>query len=522
MYHHDRLSLSDILTRSRYRYPKKTAVVFGARSWTYQELNEAVSRVAESFHREGITKGDRVIVRGVNSDLFLIAMFACFRLGAIHVPMNVGFVASESLGIVQRTKPALIVTDDETFLADLSNAQKEDSFAWLGQISLMALDKPLLHDGALLGTILAKSGELARNPSNQGASMAVDRDDVAQILFTSGTTSAPKGAMLSHSALSFHYAAAAIALRQQSEDIVLSALPLYHSGQVHGFTGPALMMGATVVIIEKPDPETTLQLIEKFSISSFFAPPTVWISLLNFSGLNRFDLRSLTKIQYGASIMPTPILERLLERFPGVEFYNVFGQTENGPIVSVLGPEGHSVSPGSAGVAVPFVGLRIVDEAFDDVQIGDVGQIVYESPQLFSGYLDDPVATESAFTGRWFKSGDLGRQDENLNIYIVDRVKDVINTGGVLVSSREVEEYIHGMPEVAEVAVVSIPDERWVEAIAAFIVVRSGSELSVNDVLANCRVGLAGFKIPKEVHFIEALPKSGAGKILKRALRAND
>lgn len=446
-------------------------------------------------------------------------MFACFRLGAVHVPMNVGFKAGEAVDLIRRTAPSLILTDDAEFLVDLERAYDEASGGWLNGTEVLALDQRLIYRGRGLETARDLTARTSTRSNATFTPARVERDDIAQIIFTSGTTSKPKGAMMSHSALSFHCASATIALDHHADDRVLSALPLYHAGQMHSFTLPALMAGATVVISEKPEPGRVFSLIEKHSINNFFAPPTVWIALLNDSRQPEFDLSSMCKLQYGASIMPAPVLARLRATFEGVQFYNVFGQTEAGPTTTVLGPKGHDISPTSAGKAVTFVDVRIVDEDFNDVEVGDVGEIVYRSPQLFSGYLDDPEATLDAFVGEWFRSGDLGRQDEHRFIHVVDRVKDVINTGGVLVSSREVEEHIYDLPGVAEVAAVAIADSKWVEAVAVAVVRHPDADFTAGDVIAHCKGGLAGFKAPKHVRFIDEMPKSAAGKILKRSLR---
>lgn len=517
MYDHTQVNLIDTLLRSCRRTPGKDAIIFNDRSWTYAQLVGAVETLAQDFSARGLSHGDRVVVRGANSDLFLIAMFACFRIGAVHIPMNVGFTSHEAVDIIRRTAPALILTDDPDFLSDMEAARQAPDADLRDDTEFMALGQRLTYRDRDLETVY----DLIQRAATGEAlpAVRVERDDIAQIIFTSGTTSKPKGAMMSHGALSFHCASATIALHHHADDSVLSALPLYHAGQMHSFTVPALMVGATVVIAEKPKPEVVFSLIEQHSINNFFAPPTVWIALLNHDRLQEFDLSSMRKVQYGASIMPAPILTRLRVTFEGVQFYNAFGQTEVGPTTTVLGPEGHDVSPTSAGRAVTFVDVRIVDEDFHDVEVGDVGEIVYRSPQLFSGYLDDPVATAEAFIGEWFRSGDLGRQDEHHYIHVVDRLKDVINTGGVLVSSREVEEHVYDLPGVAEVAAVAVSDPKWVEAVAVVIVRQPGADVTTDDVIDHCKRGLAHFKAPKYVRFIEELPKSGAGKILKRSLR---
>jgi fatty-acyl-CoA synthase len=342
-------------------------------------------------------------------------------------------------------------------------------------------------------------------------------DDLVQLLYTSGTTAAPKGAMMTHRALVHEYLSCITALDLDAEDVPLHPLPLYHSAQMHVFLLPYLALGATNHVVEKPEPADVLQRVERDGVTSLFAPPTVWIALSEHPDFATRDLSSLTKAYYGASIMPVPVLQRLREALPGVGFYNAFGQSEIGPLATVLRPEEHDTRPDSAGRPVLFVEIKVVDDSGNDVTGGGTGEVLYRSPQLCTGYWDKPDATEEAFAGGWFHSGDLVRIDEEGFIFVVDRVKDVINTGGVLVASREVEEALYTHPAVAEVAVIGTPHEKWIEAITAVVVTREPA--TEDELLAHAREHLAGFKLPKSVHFVDELPKNPSGKLLKRELR---
>jgi fatty-acyl-CoA synthase len=231
------------------------------------------------------------------------------------------------------------------------------------------------------------------------------------------------------------------------------------------------------------------------------------------------DLSSLRKAQYGASIMPVTVLNRLRERFPELGFYNCFGQSEIGPLACVLRPEEHQLRPDSAGRSVFFVESRVVDEHGKPVVPGQPGEIQYRSPQLCLGYWDNPEATEEAFAEGWFHSGDLVTQDDEGYVTVVDRIRDVINTGGVLVASREIEDCLYTHPAVAEVAVVGLPDERWIEAVTAYVVTRPGHSVTGEDLIGHVKERLAPFKVPKAVRFVDDLPRNQSGKLLKRELR---
>jgi fatty-acyl-CoA synthase len=304
-----------------------------------------------------------------------------------------------------------------------------------------------------------------------------------------------------------------------TDDLALHALPLYHCAQLDAFLGPAVYVGGTNVITAKPTPENLLPLIERYRVTSFFAPPTVWISLLRSPLFATTDLSSLQKGYYGASIMPVEVMREMAQRMPNVRLWNLYGQTEIAPLATMLGPEDQLRKPGSCGRPVLNVETRVVDERMRDVTPGQVGEIVHRSPHLMLGYFHDDARTKAAFEGGWFHSGDLATIDEEGYITIVDRKKDMVKTGGENVASREVEEIIYQLPQVSEVAVVGVPHPRWVEAVVAVIVVKTGQSLSAEAVHAHCAQHLAGFKVPKNVVFADTLPKNPSGKLLKRELR---
>ncbi|WP_309624594.1 AMP-binding protein, partial [Methylibium sp.] len=302
-------------------------------------------------------------------------------------------------------------------------------------------------------------------------------------------------------------------------DQTLHALTLYHSAQLDVFLGPCVYVGASNVITAKPSPEKLLPLLERHGISSFFAPPTVWIALLRSPLFERTDLSRLRKGYYGASIMPVEVMRELAARLPGMRLWNLYGQTEIAPLATMLGPDDQLRKPGSCGRAVLNVETRVVDDQLRDVAPGEVGEIVHRSPQLMLGYFHDDERTQAAFEGGWFHSGDLATIDDEGYIFVVDRKKDMIKSGGENVASREVEEAIYRLPQVSEVAVVGLAHPRWVEAVVAIVVVKVGQSLSEEQVLSHCAAQLAGFKSPKRVVFADALPKNPSGKLLKRELR---
>ncbi|MGK3941625.1 acyl-CoA synthetase [Streptomyces caeruleatus] len=486
-------TVDGVLRRSARRTPARVAVEYGARSWTYEELDDAVSRAARLLLDQGLDRGDRVAAYGHNSDAYLIAFLACARAGLVHVPVNQNLTGDDLAYLVGQSGSALVLADPG--LAD----RLPDGVRTL----------PLRDaDGSLLAGLAATEPYDGPEPRSE---------DLVQLLYTSGTTALPKGAMMTHRALVHEYLSAITACDLSAGDRPVHSLPLYHSAQMHVFLLPYLAVGATNVILDAPDGDQLFDLIEQGRADSLFAPPTVWIGLADRPDFATRDLGGLRKAYYGASIMPVPVLERLRERLPKLAFYNCFGQSEIGPLATVLAPDEHKGRKDSCGRTVLFVDARVVDEEGKEVPDGTPGEIVYRSPQLCEGYWDKPEETEAAFRDGWFHSGDLAVRDAHGYFTIVDRVKDVINSGGVLVASRQVEDALYTHDGVAEAAVIGLPDERWIEAVTAVVVPRG--EVTEAELLEHVREKLAHFKAPKRVLFVDELPRNASGKILKRELR---
>ena len=486
-------TVDGVLRRSAQRVPARVAVEYRERAWTYEELDEAVSRAAGLLRGEGLAPGERVAAYGHNSDAYLIAFLACARAGLVHVPVNQNLTGEDLAYIVGQSGSSLVLTDP-----GLAGQLADD----VRTLPLRDADDSLLD--RLPGTA-PYDGPDSRT------------EDLVQLLYTSGTTALPKGAMMTHRALVHEYLSAITALDLSAGDRPVHSLPLYHSAQLHVFLLPYLAVGATNIILDAPDGDRLFDLIESGRADSLFAPPTVWIGLANRPDFGTRDLSGLRKAYYGASIMPVPVLERLRERLPKLAFYNCFGQSEIGPLATVLGPDEHKGRLDSCGRPVLFVDARVVDEDGKDVPDGTSGEIVYRSPQLCEGYWDKPEETAAAFRDGWFHSGDLAVRDAHGFFTVVDRVKDVINSGGVLVASRQVEDVLYTHEGVAEVAVIGLPDDRWIEAVTAVVVPRG--EVTEAQLIDHAREKLAHFKAPKRVVFVEKLPRNASGKILKRELR---
>lgn len=506
-----RHTLGDLLRRSAARHPGKPAIACGEVRWTYREFDAVCDRLAAGLARTGVGRGDRVAVLARNSHAFAALRFAVARLGAVLVPVNFMLQAEEAGYILRHAGARVLCTD--AGLASLAQAAAQgtavETLVWMPS-----------EEAAEPAAGMLRFDELAAC-TDAPPEVPLAGSDLAQIVYTSGTESLPKGAMLTHDAVLWQYVSCVVEAEIAREDLALHALPLYHCAQLDVFFGPAVYVGSSNVITGKPVAEHLLALIERHRITSFFAPPTVWIALLRSPAFDTTDLSSLRKGYYGASIMPVAVLQELAARLPQVRLWNLYGQTEIAPLATMLGPEDQLRKPGSCGRPVINVETRVVDDAMNDVPRDgrSVGEIVHRSPQLLSGYFHDDERTAAAFEGGWFHSGDLATIDAEGYISVVDRKKDMIKTGGENVASREVEEAIYRLEGVSEVAVIGVPHPRWVEAVVAVVVPKPGAALDEAAVQAHCAAHLAGFKAPKRVVFADALPKNPSGKLLKRALR---
>ena len=503
-----RQTLFDVLRRTAARYPDKLAIQQNALSWNYREFHELCLRVAGGLAGLGIQPGDRVAVLSRNSATFAATRYALTAMSVILVPVNFMLNIDEAAYILDHSGSRILFAGNSEFdkgMALLDRCRALEQLAWLDT-----------GPGAPAG--IPTFDNLAAAQPYSGAP-PVDASAPAQIIYTSGTESAPKGAVLSHAAVLWQYSSCIADAEIAHEDVLLHSMPLYHCAQLDCFLGPSIQVGGTNIITDDTSPDNLLRLLESQKISSYFAPPTVWISLLNSPLFGGADLSALRKGYYGASIMPVEIMKRLQGSLSRIRLWNLYGQTEIAPTATILKPEDQLRKPGSAGKPVLHVETRVVDDAMNDVPVGEVGEVVHRSPQLLTCYYNDPERTADAFRGGWFHSGDLATIDTDGYITIVDRKKDMIKTGGENVSGREVEETIYQLDGVAETAVVGLSHPKWIEAVVAMVVLQPDAALTEQDIISHCVDRLAGFKVPKRVVFVEELPRNPSGKILKRNLR---
>ncbi|GAA1758419.1 acyl-CoA synthetase [Nocardioides hankookensis] len=504
-------TLGDLPRRTAGRSPDKLAVQDGDTRLTFAELDAVVDRAAAALHAHGLAARDRLALLCHNSWQYVVLNFACARAGVVLVPINFMLGAEEIAYILDHSGAEAFVVED----ALLPVAEQALAATTAGTVTTRAVVR--LADGEVPEGWHDLQDWLDRD----GAPYPVllEDDDPVRMMFTSGTESRPKGALLSSRSLMWQYVSCVVDGQMSADDVELHTMPLYHCAQLDCFLGVDVYLGATSIILPAPEPGAILRAIEEHRVTKFFAPPTIWIGLLRHPDFDTADLSSLRKGYYGASPMPVAVLEEMSRRLPDVDLWNFYGQTEMAPLATILGPDEQLAFPGSAGRASLNVETRIVDDRDEPVPAGTVGEIVHRSPHATLGYYLDPEKTTEAFRGGWFHSGDLGYLDDGGRLYVVDRKKDMIKSGGENVASREVEEAIYQLEGVAEVAVFGVDHPRWVEAVAAVVVPKEGASLTPEAVVEHTRSVLAGFKTPKYVVVAGALPKNPSGKILKRQLR---
>ncbi|HEX4107000.1 MAG TPA: acyl-CoA synthetase [Solirubrobacteraceae bacterium] len=504
-------AVGDLPRRTALRYPDKLAVVAEGRRVTFAEFDAAVNRCAGALTERGLHKGDRLALLSHNCFEFTVLAFATARLGIVLVPVNFMLGAEEIAFILGHAGASGMIIEDT--LAPTAEKALASAGASGGVRGWIALGGGAPADGWEAVDAWIDEGDAG------APDVAIADDDPLRLMYTSGTESRPKGVMLSSRSLIAQYVSCVIDGGMSVDDVEVHTLPMYHCAQLDCFFSVDVYLGASSIVLPGPDPARLLETIEAERVTKLFCPPTVWISLLRHPDFDVRDLSTLRKGYYGASPMPVEILRELGERLPDVRFWNFYGQTEMAPLATILRPHEQVSHAGSAGRASVNVETKIVDDFDRDLPPGEVGEIVHRSPHACLGYYEDEEKTAAAFRGGWFHSGDLGVIGPDGCLSVVDRKKDMIKTGGENVASREVEEAIYQLDGVAEVAVFGISHPHWIEAVAAAVVPKDGVVLTVDDVGVHVRELLAGYKRPKYIVLVDALPKNPSGKILKRDLR---
>jgi fatty-acyl-CoA synthase/long-chain acyl-CoA synthetase len=510
------MTASDQLARHARTAPEVAALRFDGVGRDYRELDQRVDRLVGALRARGARGGDRVAVLGLNSPEVVECYLATVRLGAVGVPLNFRLTAAE-LGYQLAHSGAVAVLVDAA-LAPVAEAARQQS---------PAVRTCLVIGGTRDAVGSGEDYESALAEATPGPAGSVDEQAPAFIMYTSGTTGRPKGAVLTHHNLLLHAFSSSMHLGVASGDRVsLSGAPMFHIAGLSGYL-MTLLPGGTSVITRSGgfDAEATVRLLAEERVTSCFFVPSQWRAICRalhtVPGLRELDLSALRRIAWGAAPASTTLLRTMIETFPGAEVLTAFGQTECSPVTCYLRGEDSVRKIGSIGTPMLNVEVRVVDEDMNDVPRGEIGEIVYRGPMVMKEYWNAPEATAEAFAGGWFHSGDLVRQDEDGYFYVVDRKKDMIISGGENIYCAEVENVLAGHPGIADVALVGVPHPRWGEVPLAVIVATDPADPpTAEQVEGFAREHLAGYKCPKAVALVDALPRNAGGKVLKTELRS--
>lgn len=502
-------------------YPDKVAIIDGEHKFTYRELSDRTVKLKQSLKEMGVKKGDRVGLLMLNDFRYIELMYGVTALGAIVVPLNIRSNPEELAFILNNAGITILYVHKE-FLPVVpylkANASEVREYI-------------LAEDAELVKSL--ESGDtgsyeklINAQPGGELTYDDVQEEDLLGIFYTGGTTGRPKGVMLTHKNLTINSYQIFMNVSFNEDDVYLHAAPMFHLAD-QGSTNMFTMIGGTHAIVRMFTPQGVLQAFQDAKVTATTLVPTMLTFLFNDPEFDKYDLSSVKRITYGASPMPTSLLKKAQKMMPNVKFNQGFGMTEASPVIAMLREKDHIIGGtekeekrlSSVGQAVQGVELRVVDPEGKEVELHQIGEIIAKGPNIMKGYWDLPEETAHALRDGWYFTGDVGYKDEDEYYYVVDRAKDMIITGGENVYSLEVEQVLSSHPAILECAVFGVPDEKWGEVVKACIVLKVPDTATEEDLISFAKQHLANYKVPKSIDFIDELPKSGAGKILKRTLR---
>ncbi len=512
------LNLSTLLEDSSRRYPSKSAFTFMDTSLSYSQINMAANQVANGLKNIGVQDGDKVAISCLNLPYFPIVYFGILKAGAVVVPLSV---------LLKRDEVEYHLKDSEakvylSFLGAPGLPMLEEAYAGFQKvdacknffvITAKPTDPSPIDGEKTLGMLMADQSPVFETAATKAS-------DTAVIIYTSGTTGRPKGAELTHSNLTLNAILSADLFDANEEDTLLIVLPLFHIFAMTVLMNAGIYRGSSSILLPRFDAETVLALMQKHKVTCFAGVPTMYWGLLNYKN-EKFDLDAISKnlkmcLSGGASL-PVKVLEDFESKF-NVQILEGYGMSEGSPVVT-FNQIKKGRKPGSIGTPVWGVEVKVVDENGEEVAVGEKGEIVYRGHNVMKGYYNKPEANANTIKNGWLHSGDVGKKDEDGFFYVVDRTKDMLIRGGLNIYPREVEEVIMKHEAVSLVAVIGVPDDQYGEEVKACVVLKEGQTVSENDLMAWTKERIAAYKYPRIIEFMEALPQSATGKILKKELR---
>jgi long-chain acyl-CoA synthetase len=493
------MNVADEFTYAALYCPDKKALIFGDKSFTYAEMNRIIDRVAGFLVHCGVSKGERVSLYMPNRPEWILFYYGIARIGAISVCVPGAYKREEVKGVVQDSLSSVILTCEEL------RSQIPPSQAMPLVRNIIFVE----HDEVLRSVI--RGDDAYPIP----AGMDTSGDDAAAILYTGGTTGTPKGAMLTHRNLLYSAQNVAFHERMVPDDVGLNFLPLNHVFAQCHIMHTYFSNCATLVLFPGFDMDKVVASVIEHGVTRFYAVPTIFIRILN-NPESRKKLESLSYVFSGGTSMPAEIVRQWVDAF-GIPIHEAYGMTEAASIVTFNHLFRHKI--GSIGMPAGIIELKVVDANDRELKQGEQGEIIIRGPNIMKGYFNQPEETSTALRNGWFHSGDVGVFDREGYLYIVDRIKDIVITGGENVYPKEVEDLLHQHKAVNECGVVGLPHHEYGEAVTAFVTLKPGMNVDENTLIAFCKERMARYKVPKAIHFVADLPKTPQGKILRRELR---
>jgi acyl-CoA synthetase (AMP-forming)/AMP-acid ligase II len=508
-----RLLLGEMMSRNARKFPDKEALVYGETRLTYKQLNGRINRLAHALMDLGIKRDDKVAILAFNCNQFMETYFALAKMGGVAVPINFRLHPEEMAYIINQSDAKALIMG-EAFVEIARGIQKD----------LPQVKDYISISGEPTEGMLHFDSWVDKYPDKEPL-ILVEEDDPLFIMYTAGTTGRPKGAVITHKneMVLWMLGTAFVLTEPGMSDLwnfrAFGAPPIFHLASF-GFCQFMFFLGATVVLpTEVFDPVYIMQTIEKEKINALVLVPAMTNFVLMVPDLDKYDTSSLKVWGSSGAILPVETRRQIKKYFPSVNIFDLFGQTEMSALISGLLPSESEGRETSVGKILPFCEIRVVDANDKDVPIGQVGEAVYRGPTVMKEYYKNPEATREAMRGGWFHGGDLVRMDKEGFIYIVDRTKDMIISGGENIYPAEIEGVLLKHPKIAESAVIGVHDKEWGESVKAIVVPKPGEVLSEKEVIDFCKKHLASYKKPRSVDFIEALPRNAMGKVMKTELR---
>lgn len=499
------MEIGAFLAQNARKVPEKLAIECEGRTYTYRQFNEEVNKFAHGLLELGVKKGEKVALMMKNSDHFVLSFFAAAKIGAVVVPINFRLTSSEVHYILMQSNAVLVITDGE-FEETVTRAKEETNV-----LNVITVSSPQIIGHRSFREVLTDNSE---EPN-----VKVQDNDDLEILYTSGTTGRPKGALFDHKSIFNVGLTMMISMNIRQDERFLHLAPLFHSAQLNLFLISGVVLGATHIIHRDFHPVKALEAIQEHKITHFFGVPAMYNFMLQIPNAADYDLSSIRRCGYGAAPMAPELVRKSIALFKTDQFYNLCGLTEAGPGGILLDPEGHKLHLGKGGKAAFLTEARVVNEEGIDIQPGQVGEFILKGESIMKEYYKKPEETAKTLKNGWLYTGDLATIDEEGYITLVDRKKDMIISGGENVYSIEVEEVLYEHPSILEAAIIGVPDEVWGEAVCAVIVPKGEAVIDEQELRSFCRQKLAGYKVPRKFFIEKELPRNASGKILKYQLR---